>query len=77
MGGAALLLRNEPANKIADRLDLLTGAATPTAAKNASGKEGSILSQPLDDKPGFIDVVRRAVRQHRPAVRTSRHQSDH
>ena len=55
VGGAALLLNKEPSDKIADRLDLLTGAATPGSAKNAA-KEGSILSQPLDDKPAWIDT---------------------
>ncbi len=56
VGGAALLLRNEPGNKVADRLDLLTGVMSPSAAKDALAKEGSILTQPLDDKPGFIDT---------------------
>jgi tight adherence protein B len=55
VAGAALLLNKEPGDKIADRLDLLTGAATPGSAKNAA-KEGSILSQPLDDKPAWIDT---------------------
>jgi tight adherence protein B len=54
VGGASLLLRNEPGNKIADRLDLLTGATSPSAAKDA--KQGSILSQPLNDKPGFFEA---------------------
>lgn len=54
VGGAALLLRDKPSNKIADRLDLLTGATSPTATKDGAAKEASILSQPLDDKPGFV-----------------------
>lgn len=53
VGGAAMLLNKEPSDKIADRLDLLTGAATPSTTKNA--KEGSILYQPLDNKRAWID----------------------
>jgi len=52
VGGVALLLRDKPANKIEDRLDLLTGVSGPTSAKE--NKEASILTQPLDDRPGLI-----------------------
>jgi tight adherence protein B len=55
VGGAALLLRKEPGDKIANRLDLLTGAATPGTAKNGAAKEGSILAQPLDTKQRWIE----------------------
>jgi len=54
VGGVALLLRDKPVNKIEDRLDLLTGTNTPSAAKNGLMKEASILSGPLDDRPGII-----------------------
>ena len=53
VGGGALLLRDKPANKIEDRLDLLTGVSTP-AAKEALAKEASILTQPLDDKASIV-----------------------
>ena len=56
VGGAALLLRDKPGSKIEDRLDLLTGVSTPAAAKDGLAKEASILSQPLDDKPGIVET---------------------
>src|SRR3990172_5895550 len=54
VGGAILLLRDKPSNKIEDRLDLLTGTGAPTTKDGA--KEASILSQPLDDRPGLIQT---------------------
>ena len=55
VGGIALLLRDKPANKIEDRLDLLTGVSAP-AGKNAPAKEASILLQPLDDRPSIAEA---------------------
>ncbi len=55
VGGAALLWRDKPQQKIEDRLDLLTGANTPSAAKDGLAKESSILAQPLDDRPGIFE----------------------
>src|SRR5665647_2467436 len=49
-------MRDKPGNKIEDRLDMLTGANTPAAAKEGLGREASILSQPLDDQPGIIQL---------------------
>ena len=54
--GVAMLLRDKPANRIEDRLDLLTGTSTP-AAKEALVKEASILAQPLDDSPASSSVL--------------------
>ncbi len=54
VGGAALLLREKPSNRIEDRLDLLTGTGIPTG-KDAA-KEASILSQPLDNRAGFVQT---------------------
>jgi tight adherence protein B len=54
VGGAALLLREKPGNKIEDRLDLLTGISSP-AAKDAHTKDSGILAQPLDDRPGIFE----------------------
>jgi tight adherence protein B len=56
VGGASLLLRDKPQNRLEDRLNLLTGVTSAAAAKEALGNEASILSQPLDEKPGFIDA---------------------
>ncbi|MBN1394263.1 MAG: type II secretion system F family protein [Pirellulales bacterium] len=56
VGGAALLWREKPLVRIEDRLDLLTGANIPDAAKNGLSKETSILAQPLDDRPGIIQT---------------------
>ena len=55
VGGAALLFSSKPASKIEDRLDILTGITVP-ASKEAAAKEASILTQPLDDKPGIIEL---------------------
>jgi tight adherence protein B len=57
VGGVAMLLREQPASKIEDRLDLLTGAATPAATKEELKKQKSVLSQPLDDRPGFLESL--------------------
>ncbi|NQU19784.1 MAG: type II secretion system F family protein [Candidatus Nealsonbacteria bacterium] len=48
VGGLALALRQKPGSKVEDRLDLLTGVATPTSAKGGPASETSDLSQPLD-----------------------------
>jgi tight adherence protein B len=56
VGGAILLLHNKPSSKIEDRLDMLTGANTPAAAREGLARESSILSQPLDDRPGIVQV---------------------
>jgi len=55
VGGAMLLWRDKPLKKIEDRLDLLTGAGG-AGAKDAAAKEASILSQPLDDRPGLVEA---------------------
>lgn len=56
VGGAVLSLRNKPASKVEDRLDLLTGANTPLAAKEGLMKGSSVLAQPLDKMPGFFET---------------------
>jgi tight adherence protein B len=55
VGGAALLWRDKLLQKIEDRLDLLTGVGGASSAKDLAGKEASILSQPLDDRPGLLE----------------------
>jgi tight adherence protein B len=54
VGGLALLFNSQGGNRLEDRLDLLTGAATPTT-KDSLHKEGSLLARPLDDGPGFFE----------------------
>jgi tight adherence protein B len=55
VGGIALLMRDKPVSKIEDRLDLLTGAST-SVGKGAAAKEASILSQPLDNRAGLMEL---------------------
>ena len=58
VGGAALLLRDKPGSKIEDRLDLLTGANTPAAAKERPG-QASQHPLPAAGRPaGHRRVVR-------------------
>jgi len=56
IGGLAMILRENPASKIEDRLDLLTGANTPAAAKEGLAKQASVLARPLDKVPGFFET---------------------
>jgi tight adherence protein B len=53
--GVAVSFRGKPHSRIEDRLDLLTGQNTPAAAKDALARQASILSEPLDDSPGFLE----------------------
>jgi tight adherence protein B len=55
VGGASLLLRDKPASRIENRLDLLTGV-NASAAKAALAKEASILAQPLDDSVNILQA---------------------
>jgi tight adherence protein B len=55
VGGVAMVLRDKPASKVEDRLDLLTGSGPSAGAKDLLGKPASVLSQPLDNAPGFFD----------------------
>ena len=55
VGGLALVFRGSPASKIEDRLDLLTGANTPAAAKEGLLRQQSVLAQPLDAMPGLLE----------------------
>lgn len=54
VGGLALTLRGSSGNKVEDRLDVLTGVAAPTNAKDLAG-ESSVLAQPLDQVPGILE----------------------
>jgi tight adherence protein B len=55
VGGVALFLQDKPASKIENRLNVLTGISSP-AAKEALAKEATILSQPLNDRPGIFQL---------------------
>lgn len=52
VGGVAMFLRDKPASRIEDRLDVLTGLNVPNAAKENLQK--SVLAQPLDEQPSVI-----------------------
>ncbi len=54
VGGIALLMRAKPAERIEDRLNQLTGLGGFAAGRESTTKEASILSQPLDDRPGIL-----------------------
>jgi tight adherence protein B len=51
--GGAMLLRSKPATRIEDRLDLITGANTPAAIKEAFAKQ-SVLTNPMTDTSAFF-----------------------
>ena len=55
VGGVAMMFRQQPADKIQDRLDLLCGANTPAAAKEGLLKQESLLAQPPDAVPGLLE----------------------
>ncbi|MBN2477009.1 MAG: type II secretion system F family protein [Pirellulales bacterium] len=56
VGGLAMVLRESPGSKVEDRLDMLTGVNTPSAAKEGLAKEASVLAQPLDQMPGIFET---------------------
>ena len=55
VGGIAMLVLDRPSAKIEDRLQMLTGAST-TSTKDLF-KQASVLAEPLDDKPGFLESL--------------------
>jgi tight adherence protein B len=54
VGGLAIIVRERPGGRIENRLDLLTGASAPT--KESLLKQSSVLAQPLDKVPGFLEI---------------------
>ena len=56
VGGVAFMLRGQPANRLEDRLDLLTGANAPAESKDKLLKQGGVLMEPLDSRPGFVET---------------------
>jgi tight adherence protein B len=56
VGGVAFILRGQPANRLEDRLDLLTGVTAPAKSKEKLQKQGGVLMEPLDSRPGFVET---------------------
>ncbi len=54
VGGLAMVLREKPDSKIENRLDVLTGAVP--SAKEGLLQESSVLTQPLDQVPNFVEI---------------------
>ncbi len=57
----ALVLRDKPASKIEDRLDVMTGLGGSGDAKNPAKKKATLLTQPLDKTPGVFETVLKKV----------------
>jgi tight adherence protein B len=53
VGGAAMLLFQPRTSRLEDRLDILTGAASPSSKENML-KDNSVLARPLDDAPTML-----------------------
>lgn len=56
VAGLAMLLRDRGANRLEDRLELLTGGAGP-ARDALKSPAPSVLAQPLDAAPGYLDEL--------------------
>lgn len=54
VGGMLLFLREGPSNRVEDRLDLLTGSASPSATRETPG-QGSLLAT-MEGAPGILDT---------------------
>jgi tight adherence protein B len=57
VGGVAVVFRDNSGSKVEDRLDVLTGAASPTAGKEGLMKPDSVLARPLDSVPGLVETL--------------------
>ncbi len=57
VGGLAMVLRDKPASKVEDRLDVLTGAGPASNAKDGLTKDASVLTEPFDKPPGLFDSM--------------------
>jgi tight adherence protein B len=53
-GVATILLKSDGALEVENRLDVLTGAATP-AGKDKKAAEAALLSSPINDVPNFLE----------------------
>jgi len=57
VGGLAMIMREKPAGRLEDRLELLTGAGGSGAGKDGAQKQASVLSKPLEGGPDFFESV--------------------
>ncbi|MHB8973482.1 MAG: type II secretion system F family protein [Pirellulaceae bacterium] len=57
VGGVAVIFRGDANNVVEDRLEILAGVKSPTAGRQISDSESSLLSSPLDETRGMIDRV--------------------
>ncbi len=57
VGGLAMVFRDKPSSRIEDRLSVLTAAGSTPNAKDGILKQASVLSQPLDASPGFLETL--------------------
>jgi tight adherence protein B len=55
VGSVAMLLRGRPDTKVESRLDVYTGLSHPAAKESL--KQASLLTQPLDSRPGLLDRI--------------------
>ncbi|HLA83789.1 MAG TPA: type II secretion system F family protein [Thermoguttaceae bacterium] len=62
VGGIALLMRDKPATKIEDRLNIMTGLSSAALAKEKLASQASILSQPLENRPSVLERILGSVR---------------
>jgi tight adherence protein B len=53
VGGASLLFTQPKKSRLEDRLDILTGAASPSSKEDPL-KDNSVLARPLDDAPNML-----------------------
>jgi tight adherence protein B len=53
VGGVAMLFSKPQSSRLEDRLDILTGVASPSS-KDDLLKDNSVLSRPLDDAPNLL-----------------------
>ncbi len=60
MGGVAIAMRDKPGSAIEDRLDIMTGAGGGDPSK-AAKNQASLLTQPLDEKPGVFEELLKKV----------------
>jgi tight adherence protein B len=56
VGSVAMLLQERSSNRVEDRLSILTGAASPQAAKDKASQQGGLLAQVMDNQSGFAQL---------------------
>jgi len=56
VGGVALVFRDKPGSEVENRLDVLTGVASPQSEMSGS-QETSLLSRPLESQSGVIERI--------------------